>query len=39
MALRRGVRVADKVKPDGGEKLLVVGRLDSFETKLNPAEG
>ena len=34
-----GVCVADKVKPDGGEKLLVVGRLDSFETKLNPAEG
>ena len=30
---------ADKVKPDGGEKLLVVGRLDSSETKLNPAEG
>ena len=34
-----GVCVADKVKWDGGEKLRVVGRLDSFETKLNPAEG
>ena len=39
LALRRGVRVADKVKWDGGEKVLVVGLLDSFETKSNPAEG
>ena len=39
LALRRGVRVADKVKRDGGEKLLVVvGRLDSFATELNPTE-
>ena len=38
LALRRGVRRGQS-DLDGGEKLLVVGRLDSFETKLNPAEG
>ena len=39
LALRRWVRVADTMKRDGAEKLLVVGRLDSFATKLNPAKG